>query len=778
MKLQIDNLDGNGVLDYSSAIDGLKPPQVVRKLNQAAELQCSLLADTPEFVAPANGARIILAKTNAQYVFTGYLSKPPTFEYVGWGERGPVYRYNLVALSDEAVLDRKRLPSRAPFAARSAGNALRQLTQDLLPGVFDTTGVQDVDVLASYVPDPQLTWSQHALVIALKVRGSYRAMNGALTFSPVGAAVYTLSETDANFSPGGLTLSPVDGLINDVTVVGEIEPQAYVKDYFVGDGLTLKFYLSQTPFRTTSLTLFDEEYTDPTPDATRWNVIDPAHAVTVNAGKLQVAGGTGTDGATTVTFVEEVELGGATVLQHGDVLLSSASTGVLGGLYAGSVSMAGCLAGFQITPNGMQSNIQALVHGAAVGSVLNTITGHHYVLTTHLYSLEIFRRQQTFHSAANPAGSGVGEAAVAADVRVVLEVHDLDPANPDSQITASTVLYDGVISSAPGYCTYALVNAANMQCTIAFTWLIEVADTEVRSALWEQAYNTQLVGALSDGAECTITSGPALDFFKPYVPAPNQSIEVRYRGRGRALTRVTNPASIAAQQNGADDGVRGVLRHVKEPMARTATDCENAALTILGGANAIAWAGEYDTWSDFLPGGAADIFPGDALQVNVPSRGAVFGAIIREVAIVVRDFAGEHSNYKISFADDNAKPLAFEFDSAKIANLPDVTAVINTQVAAIFLADLTAAELTQIGTTTVTVDAGIAPSTGGGIEVRWSDAGWGPANDRNLVGRFATQGFTIPRLSQAQGCYLRQYDASVPPKYSRYSAALYVNYPS
>src|SRR5450631_647064 len=108
MKLQIDNLDGNGARDYSSAIDGLKPPQVVRKLNQAAELQCSLLADTPQFVVPANGAQIILAKTNGQYLFTGYLSKPPAFEHLGWGERGPVYRYTLVALSDEAVLHRKR----------------------------------------------------------------------------------------------------------------------------------------------------------------------------------------------------------------------------------------------------------------------------------------------------------------------------------------------------------------------------------------------------------------------------------------------------------------------------------------------------------------------------------------------------------------------------------------------------------------------------------------------------------------------------------------------
>jgi hypothetical protein len=63
-------------------------------------------------------------------------------------------------------------------------------------------------------------------------------------------------------------------------------------------------------------------------------------------------------------------------------------------------------------------------------------------------------------------------------------------------------------------------------------------------------------------------------------------------------------------------------------------------------------------------------------------------------------------------------------------------------------------------------------------EVRWSDAGWGAGNDRNLVGRFATQTFVIPRLSKVQNCYLRQYDASVPPKYSRYTAALHLgNYP-
>ena len=62
-------------------------------------------------------------------------------------------------------------------------------------------------------------------------------------------------------------------------------------------------------------------------------------------------------------------------------------------------------------------------------------------------------------------------------------------------------------------------------------------------------------------------------------------------------------------------------------------------------------------------------------------------------------------------------------------------------------------------------------------EVRWSDAGWGPNNDQNLAGRFTSQTFTLPRLGKTQDYYLRQFDGSTPPKYSRYSAALHVDYP-
>jgi len=253
--------------------------------------------------------------------------------------------------------------------------------------------------------------------------------------------------------------------------------------------------------------------------------------------------------------------------------------------------------------------------------------------------------------------------------------------------------------------------------------------------------------------------------------------EIHYRSLGPAIARVTNPASVAAQQRGIDNGLHGAVRHLKEPPARTAADCENAALILLDDTTGPAWTGEYDVWSDFLPGNAADIFPGDGLSIMVPSREATFPAIVNEVEIIAKNLEGEHLSYKIKFANDAAKALAFEFETTKATTSLFVTELTNTQVGTTYLADLTVAAITAVSSTTVTVDAGIAPVSGGGIEVRWSDAGWGPGNDRNLVGRFTTQTFTIPRLSRVQNCYLQQYDGSVPPKYSRYTAALHVDYP-
>jgi hypothetical protein len=100
-----------------------------------------------------------------------------------------------------------------------------------------------------------------------------------------------------------------------------------------------------------------------------------------------------------------------------------------------------------------------------------------------------------------------------------------------------------------------------------------------------------------------------------------------------------------------------------------------------------------------------------------------------------------------------------------------------SQVGSYYLDDLTNAQLTQISSTTVQVDAGVAPASNQGVEVRAHDFNWGIGNDRDLLGRFSSQTFNLPRLGRTQTYFLRLYDDSTPPRYSRYAAALHVDSP-
>jgi hypothetical protein len=722
----------------------------------------------------------MLTLSNGNDLFTGYIVETPAYQYVGGADCGSIYRYEIDALSDVMLMDKKAPPPHPPFVDRSAGSAFEQLTAEALPGWFDVSGVQAGDPIPYYSVDPAKKWTASAAEIALSARCAYRDDNGNLFFTPVTANTYALAEDAPTFSPGDLQLLSVNRLVNDLTILGPLEPSAHVKDYFCGDGYTTYFYMSQVPFTRSSQvalynrTILEEIYTEL--DPTHWTVTDPLGVITVRNGQLQVAGGTGVDGKTLLNFIEKVELGGATMIEHGDVVFNAASDGVIGGLYAGPVSMAGCLAGFLITPLGDYCNIQALVEGSATGTALATQAGHHYVFTTMLYPTEAYRMQQVFHSSLHPSGSPRGGGAVACDVRIVLEVQDIDPTNPATQIAPATVLFDDIIPDAPGFCTYALINAGRIQCSLAFTYIWLPVDALVRGTLPGEDTVTILTGSLLDGAECEVTTAPALEFYPEYIPAANELIEVSYRGQGHAVARIINSASIGAHQRGADDGVRGSVREIGLPVPRTDADCEIAALALLDDAGQ-GWSGEYQAWSQFLPGGAADIFPGDGLAVNAPSRMASFTAVVSEVNVQILDIAGENSRYTLKFVDAGNPSLDFAFVAALMKQTQVLTPIDVTEVGNYYLADLTDAEVTNVTSTTVTIDVGFVPVAGGGIEVRYSDEGWGVGYNGNLVGRFTSESFTLTRYARAQTYFLRSYDGSGPPKYSRYSAALHVDYP-
>ena len=136
-------------------------------------------------------------------------------------------------------------------------------------------------------------------------------------------------------------------------------------------------------------------------------------------------------------FIEQIELGGALELQHGDVSFTGPSAGVIGGLYAGTVSVAGCLAGFQVTPSGSGSMIQALINGSPTGPAVATTAGHRYVLTTYLYSMEVYRSGGDVSLVVASGGQRIGRSGGAGGRRLVLEVQDIDPSNPATMVAAA-----------------------------------------------------------------------------------------------------------------------------------------------------------------------------------------------------------------------------------------------------------------------------------------------------------------------------------------------------
>jgi hypothetical protein len=77
----------------------------------------------------------------------------------------------------------------------------------------------------------------------------------------------------------------------------------------------------------------------------------------------------------------------------------------------------------------------------------------------------------------------------------------------------------------------------------------------------------------------------------------------------------------------------------------------------------------------------------------------------------------------------------------------------------------------------IAVDAGVSPPPGGGFEVRRRDWAFAPGSDSDLVLRSPVQHFSIPRWAATEQYFVRMYDASNPPVYSRLSSAMFLNLP-
>jgi hypothetical protein len=160
------------------------------------------------------------------------------------------------------------------------------------------------------------------------------------------------------------------------------------------------------------------------------------------------------------------------------------------------------------------------------------------------------------------------------------------------------------------------------------------------------------------------------------------------------------------------------------------------------------------------------------MEIALPSQSLQVIATVREVKIQFVSMGEECSQYTIDFANDAAQQLSFALGvTARKPTLSYPTKIAGTSVPC-----LPGAEITSVQYGSVVIDAGKAPVAGGGFEVRLKDEGWGANVDRNLLGRFTTETFTAPKLATSQDYFLRMFDGSTPPNYSRFATLLHVDY--
>ena len=169
---------------------------------------------------------------------------------------------------------------------------------------------------------------------------------------------------------------------------------------------------------------------------------------------------------------------------------------------------------------------------------------------------------------------------------------------------------------------------------------------------------------------------------------------------------------------------------------------------------------------------AADVWPGDALLLNAPSTSLDAQVVVRSVKVSYSASYPDLVEYSICFANDWADDLAIKTSTTVPAD-----AWLPAPISPTVLANLNALTVTSLTGSSVSINAGVTPPTGGGFEIRRRDFAFMAGEDPGLVMRSTVPNMTFSRETANDRFYIRMYDGSTPPNYSEFSTALFINLP-
>jgi hypothetical protein len=760
--------------DYTTALDAAHPLTIERRLNAPSTCQLWLsLPASGTLAVPKRNELLVVTGDDGTCYFTGYIAVSPTPEYAGVGVEGPCYRIAIQATSDEILLDQLPLAPSKGSAGETAGTVITSLVTRTGSTSLNTQELTLDAALSSFLPDAGAVWSRSAGQVANQARAAYRALNGALTLAAVPVAVHTLNEVDGSLSLANLALAVQTNraMANDITACGEHEPVAYVTEYFLGDGVSAQFSLAAIPFLMPSSrsTIIRELFDQTQIDTRIWvNSGGPGY-LSLGAGGLTMQGGNGIDGDTLLTWLDRVEMGGTLLLEAVGVTLAAGSSGVLAGFFVGLETQDACTAGFQVTAQQGTGAVtmQPIVQGSLTGSTYSINPANQYTLRVRVHCPEAQRGFAVYRCYGDTGAASCGGQWNLAPAKLQFEIQEFVNGVAGMPVT----LYDGAIASLPGTCMVVAASSVNLVGSMRALNLTNHGSGWVVSTPPNGSPYTRRIGTAAESSECYLESSGKLVFFTGCAPVAGEQIAVSYRTVGRAVGRAVNAASQAALTEAGLPAVVAWIGSVTNPPARSSQDCRNAATAMVQGAAGVSalWQGVYKgTRASF----AADVWPGDALEVSATSMNLNAQMVIRTVKLSYRASYPDLVEYVIAFANDWADDLAIKTS----ASVPADT-WLSAPIAPTVLASLSALTVTSLSGDSVTVNTGVTAPSGGGFEVRRRDFAFMPGNDPDLVLRSTQPTMTFSRTSASERFYIRMYDGATPPNYSEFSAALFINLP-
>ena len=544
-----------------------------------------------------------------------------------------------------------------------------------------------------------------------------------------------------------------------------------MSEYFLGDGVTTQFFLAADPYfpASSQTTIIRELFNESQINQAVWGVSAAASYLLLGAGGLAMEGGNGLDGETLLAWLNPVELGGTLLLEAVGVTLSTDSTGILAGFFVGMDRQAGCIAGFQATaqPGTGAVSLQPLIQGSPVGTAYAINPSYQYTLRVRVHCAENERGLAVYSSYGDNGQIAYGGAWNSAAGNVQMEIQQFVNGVGGMPVT----LYDGAIASLTGSCSVVAVSSINLIGTMRAMNLTNLGSGWVVSTPPSGSPYTRRVGTTAEAAECHLERTGKLAFYTGYAPMAGEQIAVSYRTIGRAVGRSVNTASQQALALAGMPTEAAWIGSVTSPPARSSADCRNAALTIEQASAGISalWSGSYKGSRMSF---AADVWPGDALLLNAPSLSLNAQVVVRTVTVSYRASYPDQVEYAIAFANDWADDLAIKTSATVPAD-----AWLPAPIAPTVLANLNTLTVTALNGSTVSINAGMTPPTGGGFEIRLRDFAFMPGEDPDLVMRATLPNMTFSRISAADRFYIRMYDGSTPPNYSEFSTALFINLP-